>query len=462
MISRRSMLMALGIGAGSLFLPSLRRGRGQAHADPAAPPQRLIVVGTGHGTVHENWNMRPPGLIGPDVADWDFPLTTPDLAFSRILAPYARLASKMLVLENLAQYSSMAAGGNGHYTGNVGAFTATMPRDLGAGVIMASGPSIDQIVAKQIARTDRLPSLELGNVRSGGMFDDDGIALPVEGSPSSLFQRLFGEPVGATTEGSVLDLVASQYEGLASQLGNDDRQKLAQHQQLIRDLEKRIASLATLHCQVPAVPTDPDYGQPSGVYKSWFEAFSGLIVAAFSCDITRVVSLQLAGPWPSDIDAPSSADIHTDYAHHADDCPDQTADGLEVMTRYHLYNEMLVAGLAMALDAVPEGAGTMLDNTLILRGGELGSGGHSYARLPTVMIGNVGGRFRTGRYVHCGQRFAMDNGGRDNRQLIGPPHAQLLTAIAQAFGVNTNLVGVPTATLQGRAIDLSGALEGLS
>src|SRR6185503_2036377 len=76
MISRRSMSTALGLGAGSLFLPSLRRGRGRAHADPAAPPQRLIIVTTGHGCVHENWNMRPEGLTGPDVADWDFPLTT--------------------------------------------------------------------------------------------------------------------------------------------------------------------------------------------------------------------------------------------------------------------------------------------------------------------------------------------------------------------------------------------------
>jgi hypothetical protein len=456
------MLTALGLGAGSLFLPSLRRGRGRAHADPAAPPQRLIIVTTGHGCVHENWNMRPEGLTGPDVADWDFPLTTQGLTFSRILAPYAPLASKTLVVEGLAQYPSFEAGGNGHYTGAIVAFTSSMPRNLGADITTASGPSVDQIVAKQIARPDRLPSLELGSYHRAAVFDDDGIELPVEYHPSNVFQRLFGEPVGNTTEGSVLDLVASQYESLASQLGNADRQKLAQHQQLIRDLEKRIASLANLKCDTPAAVTEPDGTQPTGYYKAWVDAFAKCIVAAFSCDVTRVVSLQLEGPSLADIDAPANVqDLHQEYAHHADDCEARTADGIEYMTRYHTYNTEVIASLALALDAVPEGGGTMLDNTLIVTGGELGSGGHSYARLPHVLIGNAGGKFKTGRYLHTGQRFAVPAGGYD-RALIGPPHAKLLTSIAQAFGVNTNLVGAPTATILGRAIDLSGTLPGLS
>src|SRR5213075_41307 len=112
------------------------------------------------------------------------------------------------------------------------------------------------------------------------------------------------------------------------------------------------------------------------------------------------------GPNTDDIGAPPG-DIHDLYAHHSDDCPDKNADGIEYMTRFHTYDTSLVAGLAMALDAVPEGNGTMLDNTLILTGGELASGGHSYFHLPHVMIGNVGGHFKTGRYVHYGQRLLI-------------------------------------------------------
>src|SRR5262249_52203651 len=81
MISRRPILTALGLGAGSLFLPSLR-GRGLVHAGPTEPPKRLILISTGHGTVRTNWTMRPAGLVGAEIADWEFPLTTPGLEYS--------------------------------------------------------------------------------------------------------------------------------------------------------------------------------------------------------------------------------------------------------------------------------------------------------------------------------------------------------------------------------------------
>jgi hypothetical protein len=459
MISRRNLLTALGLGAGSLFLPSLR-GRGVLRADLIEPPKRLIVISTGHGTVRDNWNMRPAGLSGDAVSDWEFPLTTPGLAFSRILAPLAPVASKMLVLEGLAQYPAIAAGGNGHYSGGLGAFTSTVWRDLGDNVLVASGPSVDQIVAKQIARPDRIPSLELGWGHTMAICDDQGIPLPVEGYPDNLFKRLFGQPLG--DQSSVLDLVGSQYANLAQQLGKDDRQKLAQHQQLIRDLETRTASLASLKCTVPAAPNPPDFGQPTGTYKTWFDGFTAMVVAAFSCDLTRVVSIQVMGASLEDIGAPPG-DIHSDYAHHADDCPDQTALGLEVMTNWHTYDISMIARLAMALDAVPEGNGTMLDNTLILKGGELGSGGHFMGHLPLLLIGNIGGKFKSGRYVHYGQKLPLPGSNNNaDRYFVGPPHAKLLTAIAQAFGVNTNIVGTQAVTLQGRSIDLSGALERLS
>lgn len=469
MISRRSLLTALGLGAGSLFLPSLR-GRGLVHAGPTDPPKRLIVIGTNHGTVHRNWNLRPTGLAGAEVADWEFPLTAPGLAFSRILTPLLQpLAKKTLVLDGLAQYSAIAAGGNAHLAGGASVFTGTLVRDLGGGVLAASGPSIDQIVAKQIARPDRIPSLEIG--RGGMIYDDAGIALPGEGSPRALFDRLFGKPVAGTTstdddlvdanQGSVLDLVKSQYARLTPQLGADDRQKLAQHQALVFDLEKRIAGLAALKCTPPPSLTDPDPNAPSGSYKARFEAFAGLVVAALACDITRVVSIQMGGCSNDDMGAPPG-DVHQLYAHHAEDAAETTPDGIEFMSRFHTYDANLVAYLASALDAIPEGAGTMLDNTLILWSSEIGSGGHWLGRMPIVMIGSAGGAFTPGRYVHYGQRLPIPgSNGHSDRNLLGPAHGKLLTAIAQGFGVSTNLTGVKDVTFQGRSIDLTGALDRL-
>jgi len=61
----------------------------------------------------------------------------------------------------------------------------------------------------------------------------------------------------------------------------------------------------------------------------------------------------------------------------------------------------LIAGLAKKLAAVPEGNGTMLDNTLIVYLSDSGEGHHpSLYEWPVVLIGTLGGRLKTGgRYL---------------------------------------------------------------
>jgi hypothetical protein len=75
---------------------------------------------------------------------------------------------------------------------------------------------------------------------------------------------------------------------------------------------------------------------------------------------------------------------------------------------------------------VPEGGGTMLDHTLVVRVNELGRGNsHTLRNVPFVLAGNVPndagvGQFRTGRHL------AHDGDQR---------HDDLWTSAAQAFGM---------------------------
>jgi hypothetical protein len=69
----------------------------------------------------------------------------------------------------------------------------------------------------------------------------------------------------------------------------------------------------------------------------------------------------------------------------------------EVIFKFHM---QLIAELAAKLAAVPEGDGTMLDNTVILYLSDHGDRHHSeFYEWPMISIGNVGGAFRTGRYL---------------------------------------------------------------
>src|SRR5687768_15748616 len=65
-LSRRQLLNAMGLGSGTLFLPSLM-GDKQAYAQ--AQPKRLVIFYTQHGPGYENWRMRRPGLPDKD-GDW--------------------------------------------------------------------------------------------------------------------------------------------------------------------------------------------------------------------------------------------------------------------------------------------------------------------------------------------------------------------------------------------------------
>ena len=64
-----------------------------------------------------------------------------------------------------------------------------------------------------------------------------------------------------------------------------------------------------------------------------------------------------------------------------------------------------VARLALALDAIPEGSGTLLDNTLIVWANELGRGDHNQENIPVVLIGKAGGALpRGGRVIDSGRQ----------------------------------------------------------
>ena len=84
-----------------------------------------------------------------------------------------------------------------------------------------------------------------------------------------------------------------------------------------------------------------------------------LITAAFTCDLTRVVSLVYQGVYGSvhgGLMGGTDDDIHS-ISHYA------TGDA-QSAAKLTMFEQ--IANLADRLKAIPEGMGTMLDNTLIV------------------------------------------------------------------------------------------------
>jgi hypothetical protein len=140
-------------------------------------------------------------------------------------------------------------------------------------------------------------------------------------------------------------------------------------------------------------------------------------------------------PWLKDDPATYTGNFDQPHhaASHADDKPTLTSMDHWYATRVSSY----VDALKTTLDA--EGK-PLFERTGVAWFNELGEGpDHSHHDKPHVIIGSMGGYFKTGQLV---------------RYPNGTPHNVLLTAVAQAMGVETSHIGGSEPELQGGDINL--------
>ena len=452
-MNRRRFLTALGLtgAAASLGMPS------RASTTPGTP-KRLILLSHGHGWVYDGWKMRPGGM--PDDSEWEVDLNGLDASeFSTSLAPLYEHRNRMIAMDGLSLVTAeLDIDGYRHEKGWVQAWTGGWAYFNGA-ELSSQEPSVDQIIAGEIARPDRLPSLELaiGDARPinhAGF----GLQLPMEYSPQRVLERMLG-PSQSTNpltryQGSALDFARAEYDALAPKLGKADRDKLDLHFGLVRQLEQRIEGLASAQCSAPSVPTD------LATYDEGFDAMAELIGVAFSCDLARVVSFSL-GDQPAETIGwnQESGDVHNDFAHEIYNNPTSAL----AMTDYVATHAAQIARLVSLLESIPDTDGrSVMDNTLIVWGAEMADGWHGYQHWCPVIIGGDW-HFRTGRYLHWPHRTPVEILTPTGHVPTGGlPHQHLLVSIAQAMGLDRNHIGIDvTHSKQGDRIDCTGPLQGL-
>jgi hypothetical protein len=437
-VSRRALLSGLGASAAlSPFIPLLN-AEGQE-----AQPLRLILWFTPHGTVYENW--KPTG------GETDFTL-------SPILKPLEPYRAKLNILDGL----KINADGVGapHTKGPPLLWTAsplnndmTFTRADGSGGMYFgwnSAPSLDQVILSKLTPATPYKSLEFG-VRSGSSFPGTrmiytGSATPLapETNPWAAFKRLIGD-IGKTTDQlaqikaertSVLDLLGSELTSLQSKVSSADKQKIDAHLTAVREIETRLQG-SSIACEGPVLGTEVDSNKSSNT-PVVMDAMISLMAASLSCGLTDFASMQYR---VGENDGGYLYDWLgiTDLEHHLmTHEPDTNMTARAELTKiYTWYSEMFAKFLGK-LDAIPEGNGTMLDNSLVVWGSELGKGNsHSFEKMPFVVAGGAAGKLKTGRYL----------------QYNGVEHNRLLVSVGQ-------LMGLPEMQTFGSTDKNSGALAG--
>lgn len=393
--TRRSFLRGVfGGTAVTLALPVLPcwlNNNGTAFASGEGLPRRFVMFFWGNGNLPDRW---VPDQVGPDYA-----LTPQLMPLARHKERFSVVTGTRVRIPNIVPHFSGAAG-----------LLSGQPLDTSGGQETFASASIDQRIAAEIGRDTRFRSIELGaDARAGLSYSAAGSRNPPEDNPHALFLRLFGEGFRLPGEDpiidprwalrrSVLDAIGEDAADLRKRIGAEDKVRLDQHLDGIRDLERRLARLEDdppdlASCDRPGEPAasyPPIDGRLQMAEKN--RVFTDLMAMALACDQTRVISNFFSYP-VSNVLFPGASAGHHQLTH------DEPGDQPEV----HMITMQCLDAFAELLDAliaVPEGEGTLFDRCAVLGTTEISYGRtHSLEEFPILVAGGAGGRLRLGEHI---------------------------------------------------------------
>ncbi len=395
-IPRRTVLRGIGASLALPFLDGMAPAFAAIRKSAANPVRRFGVVYVPNGMAMRHFTPATEGE-GFEV--------------SRILKPIEQFADQMHVLTGLNGVPSNAGVHAGAATRFLtGVTPARTESDLRAGV------SVDQLIAHSFEQHTQLASLELaldsrdvsGSSDSGfGCSYTNTIAwrsettpLPGENNPRAVFERLFGDSGTTDTsarmarirkERSILDSVTDKIDALQQGLGPNDRIRVDEYLEAVRDIERRIQK-----AEEQSGRELPEVDQPAGVpatYEEHAKLMFDLMLLAYQTDLTRVSTYMLApeisGRTYPEIGVPDS---HHPTSHHRND-----PILYEKIARINEFHIGLFGYFLEKARATPDGDGSLLDHMMLLYGaGMSDSNAHDNRGLPMVIVGGGSGALKPG------------------------------------------------------------------
>ena len=370
-------------------------------------PLRTAFVYFPNGAIPSNWWPEETGNA---------------FKFNATLQPLEQVREYVRVLGGLDHACAVGGvdGGGDHARANAVFLSGVRAKKSATDIHL--GVSIDQMMAHQVGRLTRLPSLELtcDDTRKASACDSDyacayqyniswsSPTTPVtaEANPRLAFERLFGsgahgERVANThrrqsAQKSVLDFVRDDARRMESRMSANDRNKLDQYLTGVREIETRIQRAEKF-----GAVQDPSAETPEGIpsdQEEYVEIMFGLMVMAFQADITRIASFCLA----HDGDNRSFSHIgipegHHDLSHHQND-PDRVA---KVAKIDRWYAEKFTQFLTRLRETKDVDGNSLLHNSMIVYGsGNADGNRHTHSNLPIVLAGGGGGTLSSSRYTN--------------------------------------------------------------
>lgn len=418
---RRNFLRGIGV---SLALPALESLSPAFAKGAAEAPRRMLLISNNLGVLPWSFFPKESGA---------------DYAASPYLKALEDFRSDFSVFSGL----SHPAVAGGHSTENCFLTGAKDPTGSG----FRNTISLDQFAIEKLGQRTRFPTLNLGvNINRANRslsWTRDGVLLPAEDSPASLFRKMFVQGKKNETErrldqlkerGSILDVLSDDMKAVQRKANHGDRQRVEQYLTSIRELEQQLHSAGEWE-QKPKPTTDaepPEDILDQAQFFPKFELMLRMAQLALESDSTRIVTLMVDGfatPVFEISESEKSLNGYHNLSHHG-----SAKEKIAQLERIDLRQMEVLKSLFQRLSAVGNPGSNLLDQTMVLFGSNMGDANvHSCTNLPILL---AGGGFRHGQHLRFDE---TDN----------TPLANLFVSMLHCLGVEADQFSSSVGTLTG-------------
>lgn len=470
---RRQFLRDLSLGGCSLAMaPFLHSLRVHAAGDAAAFPKRFVFVVKSSGI--DKFNLVPDGLTNHFIDEKsgqklgnrsrregalvDVPLAKHKLPAK--LAELEKFKDRMTIIQSLS-----GVGFRGNHTKGFGTLS------LHDSEKVAIAPTLDCLLGQHLS-TGPYPMYGMAMngqlLESAGWKPEDsycypnlsayGAAKPVayQGSPRKAFLELFSAAVESPEQlkkkialnGNLMDFLGKDARRVEKQLSGDDKERFAQYLEsfdALRKIEEKKAALTDqVRKHAPKLTERYDSTAPSARIETHFEIASAALIAG----LTNVITLRPDTLGVKYTELKLTNSVHA-LGHLQDNKASNGWTGHQARMEVEKLHLKQIAKMAEKFASIPEGNGTMLDNTLIIytscSSGDHHCAGHDW---PFILLGGMNHKLNMGRYLEYPKY------GSEGHRTAG----NLYLALMQSAGMNTaETFGQPDSNL--RHLNLKGPLE---
>ena len=450
LITRRSCLKGITLGAGAVVLqPFLNALAAEARGE--APPLRIVFVFEANGLLRRH--IQPKGVETPRggiTSVVNRPLS--ELEIPEPIAPLTPFRNRMTILLGLSCKNAAPNHGAGY--GALGCYNAE--RDPNSTRSTPFAQTVDHALAGSLPGI--IPVVGLGIHNAPGLVFANTVSasapkrpLPIVCQPDIAFQSLFGSVAEGNmakvyhARNNLLDWIQSDVRRVRAELPAMDRDKLDAYLETFEQMRSREEKIGAMKDRLKAnVPAIDKFD--SKLQTDRFEAQCAVAIASLASRLTNVAVIDAScGPhnYKTWKELGVAVDEHgIGHTHPNDPSRDKNAVPIR---KFHAAR---VADLAKRLAAIPEGNGTMLDNTLIVWMSDSAEEHHGQGtQWPMVLVGNLGGRLKTaGRYLQFPKY-----GGKGHRTM-----SNFYLSLLRAVGDKRDQFGDPDNDL--KDIDTAGPL----